>query len=150
VVPEGGDRLTEGGKIMLPGQMRGAHGGKGRRGQSGGGQGGAQGAAPAAAPTAGGQPGAQAQPSGGEGQGGGQGGGFAPSPEMQAARQAVRQACGADIQKLCAGAKGREAMMCLRQNADQASAGCKAALAKLPHRAPSGDHQGGGQGGGEG
>ncbi|HKR88938.1 MAG TPA: efflux RND transporter periplasmic adaptor subunit [Phenylobacterium sp.] len=127
VVTEGGDRLTEGGKIMLPGQMR-AHGGKGghRRG------GGSEAAAPAGA---GGRPSAQVEAPGG----------FTPSPEMQAARQAVRQACGADLQKLCAGAEGREAMMCLRQNADQVSAACKAALAKLPHRAP-----GGGQGGGAG
>jgi hypothetical protein len=64
---------------------------------------------------------------------------------MQAARAAIRQACAGDLQKLCAGAEGREAMMCLRQNADQASAACKAAMAKAPHRAPS-DSPGGGQG----
>jgi hypothetical protein len=40
-------------------------------------------------------------------------------------------------------------MMCLRQNADQVSEACKAALAKMPRRAPGGE-QGGGQGGGEG
>ena len=145
VVTDGGDRLTEGGKIMLPGQAR-ARGGKGRGGaQAAGGQpattpdasaasGAASGgAAPASAPAGAAQ--ADASPSGG--------GGFTPSPEMQAARQAIRQACGADVQKLCAGAEGREAMICLRQNADQLSAGCKAAVAKLPHRA-----SGGGQGGG--
>ena len=155
VVTDGGDRLTEGGKIMLPGQMR-ARGGKGGRhgskGAGGGQQEPAAGAsnspgaasadnAPSTAPPGAAQ--ADASQSGAGGQGGG--GGFTPSPEMQAARQAVRQACGADIQKLCAGAEGREAMMCLRQNADQLSAGCKAAVAKLPHRAP-----GGGEGGGAG
>jgi multidrug efflux system membrane fusion protein len=144
VVTDGGDRLTEGGKIMLPGQMRGGRGGKGRRG-AGGGQ--AAGSGPAA-PSAGGaaQPNAPAQASSGDGQGGG----FTPSPEMQAARQAARQACGGDVQKLCAGAEGRETMMCLRQNADQLSAGCKAALAKLPHRSGGGGQGGGGQGGGAG
>lgn len=143
VVTEGGDRLTEGGKIMLPGQMR-ARGGKGHRGQQGGA---AQSAGQSASPPAGAQspvpapqPGPPAQADqGGQGQGGG---GFTPSPQMQAAREAVRQACGADIQKLCGGAEGREAMMCLRKNADQVSAGCQAVLAKLPRR--------GGQGGGQG
>ena len=154
VVTDGGDRLTEGGKIMLPGQMR-ARGGKGgRRGSRGaGGQqapapgaGAAPGAASADNAPSSAPPGA-AQADAGQSGAGGQagGGGFTPSPEMQAARQAVRQACGADIQKLCAGAEGREAMMCLRQNADQLSAGCKAAAAKLPHRAP-----GGGEGGAAG
>jgi hypothetical protein len=47
---------------------------------------------------------------------------------------AVRQACAADMQKLCAGQDGREAMMCLRQNAGQASPACQAAMAKMPRR----------------
>ena len=68
-----------------------------------------------------------AQPAGG-------GGGQAPSPEMQAARAAMREACAADMQKLCADKQGREAFMCLRENADQASAPCKAAFAKMPAR----------------
>ncbi|MDB5419769.1 MAG: hypothetical protein JWP50_3188, partial [Phenylobacterium sp.] len=76
-----------------------------------------------------------------------QGGGFQPSPEMMAARQAVRQACGADLQKLCAGEDGREAIMCLRQNAAKASPACQAALAKMPRRGPGG---GGPPGGSEG
>jgi len=88
VVTEGGDRLTEGGRVMLPGQSRG-----GAAGQGG----------PAS-----------------QGQGG------------QAARAAVRQACAGDLQRLCPGVEGREAMMCLRQKSDQASAGCKAAMAKAP------------------
>jgi len=70
---------------------------------------------------------------GGPGAGPG-GGGFTPSPEFQAARQAMMQACGGDMQKLCPGAQGREAFMCLRQNSDKASAACKAAVAKMPHR----------------
>lgn len=93
VVTEGGDRLTEGGKIVLPGQ----------RGRAGG----ASGAA-----------GAQAA-----------------SPERQAARAALLKACAGDVQKLCAGAEGREATTCLRQNAGRTSAGCQAALAKT---SPSG------------
>jgi hypothetical protein len=59
----------------------------------------------------------------------------APSPEVQAARDAVRKNCAADVKKLCTGKTGREAMSCLRTNADQTSPDCKDALAKLP--APS-------------
>lgn len=55
----------------------------------------------------------------------------APSPEMQAARQAMREACAADMQKLCDGKTGREAFMCLRENADKASQGCKDAMTKM-------------------
>jgi len=60
------------------------------------------------------------------------GGGPAPSPEMQAARQAMMQACAADAKSLCDGKEGREQMMCLlRDNADKLSQGCKDAAAKL-------------------
>jgi hypothetical protein len=62
------------------------------------------------------------------------GGGQAPSPEMQAARQAMMQACSADMKTLCDGKAGREAFMCLRQNADKASAPCKDAMSKMPAR----------------
>ncbi len=60
-------------------------------------------------------------------------GGPAPSPEMQAARQAMTQACAADQKTLCGDkAPGREAMMCLmRDNADKASQPCKDAMAKV-------------------
>jgi len=64
------------------------------------------------------------------------GGGQGPSPEMQAARQAMRAACAADFQSLCSGKAGREAMMCLRDNADKVSQGCKDAMAKMPRRGP--------------
>jgi hypothetical protein len=57
-----------------------------------------------------------------------------PSPEMQAAREAMRQACAADLKTACPGKVGREAMMCLRGGADKLSAGCKDAIAKMPHR----------------
>jgi hypothetical protein len=57
----------------------------------------------------------------------------APTPEEQAARDAVRKSCAADIQSLCADKKGHEAMMCLRSNPDKVSAGCKDAMSKL-HR----------------
>jgi multidrug efflux system membrane fusion protein len=127
VVTEGGDRLTEGGKILLPGQMRGRRSG-GKRGQAA--------TSPAAAPAPG------VQGAGVQGAGG--------SPAMQAARAAVRQACAGDLQKLCAGAEGREAMMCLRQHADQASAGCKAAVAQMPHRGSGGGGGGGADQGGAG
>jgi multidrug efflux system membrane fusion protein len=175
VVTEGGDRLTEGGRILLPGQApAGGRGGRGGRrgGQRGGvgGQGGAQHrgfgsqGGPAAMPSAPGCPGAAAgQAPGGWPHRGAAGGapvaapqpgapqaapqpapgqgdqsGFQPSPEMQAARAAVRQACAADMQKLCAGQEGREAFMCLRQNAGQASPACQAAMAKMPRRGGGG------------
>jgi hypothetical protein len=59
------------------------------------------------------------------------GGGPAPSPEIQAARQALREACAADLKANCAGQQGREAMMCMMQNQDKLSQGCKDAVAKL-------------------
>jgi hypothetical protein len=59
------------------------------------------------------------------------GGGGTPSPEMQAARQAMMQACAADQKSLCADKQGRDAMMCLRDNVDKASQGCKDAMAKM-------------------
>jgi multidrug efflux system membrane fusion protein len=160
VVTEGGDRLTEGGKIMLPGQGRGGRraggaagaGSQGPRGAPGGAaQGGA--GAPDRTPSGGTEPPAQAAPA--RRQDGSPtapaasntGGGASPSPEMQAARQAMRQACAADLQRLCPGQEGREAMMCLRDKAAQASAVCQAALAKAPRRRPGGEGQGGqGQG----
>jgi hypothetical protein len=58
----------------------------------------------------------------------------APSPEMQAAREAVRKSCEADMKSLCGDKQGREAFMCLRTNSDKVSAGCKDAMAKMPHR----------------
>lgn len=57
----------------------------------------------------------------------------APTPEQKAAREAVKQACATDVQSLCAGKEGREAMMCLRSNSDKVSSGCKDAMSKL-HR----------------
>ena len=59
-----------------------------------------------------------------------------PSPEMHAARQAMMQACSADLKTLCDGKQGREMMMCLRENEPKASQPCKDALAKLPRRQP--------------
>ncbi|MDB5462546.1 MAG: efflux transporter, family, subunit, partial [Phenylobacterium sp.] len=74
VITEGGDRLTEGAKVTLPGDRAGG----------------------------------------------------------------MRQACAADIKKLCNGKQGGEAIACLRQNQAKASPACKAAMA------------GGGAGGGAG
>jgi hypothetical protein len=59
----------------------------------------------------------------------------APTPEQQAAREAVRKACASDVQTLCPDKKGHEAMMCLRSNPDKVSAGCKDAMAKMPRPA---------------
>lgn len=62
--------------------------------------------------------------------------GGGPNPEMQAAQQAMRQACAADMKTLCDGKQGREAMMCMRDNAEKVSAPCKDAMAKMPRRQP--------------
>ncbi|MBS0360112.1 MAG: hypothetical protein JSR98_01925 [Proteobacteria bacterium] len=59
------------------------------------------------------------------------GGGGGPSPEMQAAMQNMRQACAADAKTLCADKQGREMMMCLRENAEKTSDGCKDAMMKM-------------------
>ena len=56
----------------------------------------------------------------------------APSPEMQAARDAVLKACDADAKSTCSGKQGREMFACLRENNDKLSAGCKDAMAKMP------------------
>ena len=69
-------------------------------------------------------------------------------PEMQAARDAMQKACAADMSKLCAGKEGREAFMCLRENDDKLSGGCKAAREKMRALRPPG--AGGGGGGGPG
>jgi multidrug efflux system membrane fusion protein len=150
VVTEGGDRLTEGGRILLPGQLPPGAGGRGRGGHRwGGGQGGQPAAQGAAAPSAGGgeqnaaPPPPSGSPPGGQAAAGGAGG-YALSPEMQQARAQLRQACAADLQRLCPGLEGRDAFMCLREKSAQASQACGAALARMPHRG------GGGQGAGQG
>jgi hypothetical protein len=61
----------------------------------------------------------------------------APSPEMQAARDAVRKSCANDMKSYCADKKGREAMQCLHANSDKLSGDCKDALAKMPQRNPT-------------
>jgi multidrug efflux system membrane fusion protein len=157
VITEGGDRLTEGARVTLPGDsnmmlacaadMKKLCSGKqgreammcmrqnqakaspGCKAAMAAGRGGGGGA--------GGGGGGYAGAGGGGGGGGQGGGGYTPSPEMAAARQAAMQACSADMTKLCPGQEGREAFMCLRQNSDKASAACKDALAKMPRRQPS-------------
>ena len=60
----------------------------------------------------------------------------APGPGADA-RAAVQAACKADLDTLCAGKTGREAMQCLRAAApDKVSAPCKDAMSKLPARRP--------------
>ena len=59
-----------------------------------------------------------------------------PTPEMMAARQAMRQACAADMKTLCDGKEGREMMQCLRASSDKVSAPCKDAMSKMPQRPP--------------
>jgi hypothetical protein len=60
----------------------------------------------------------------------------APSPEMQAARDAMMKACATDASTLCTGKQGREMFMCLRSNNDKVSPGCKEAMSKMPQRPP--------------
>ena len=55
-----------------------------------------------------------------------------PSPDAQAAREAMQKACATDQKSLCDGKQGREMFACMRENNDKLSAGCKDAMAKLP------------------
>jgi multidrug efflux system membrane fusion protein len=66
----------------------------------------------------------------------GPGTGAGLSPDVIAAREAMRAACAADFKTLCDGKQGREMMMCLRDNADRASQPCRDAMAKMPPRQP--------------
>ena len=58
----------------------------------------------------------------------------APSPEQQAARENAKKACAADVESLCSGKQGHEAMMCLRSNTEKVSQGCKDAMSKAHHQ----------------
>jgi hypothetical protein len=55
------------------------------------------------------------------------------TPEVRAARKAVREACMEDVHTLCAGSQpgGGKVMMCLKSHKDQVSAGCKTAFEHL-------------------
>jgi len=56
-----------------------------------------------------------------------------PAPDAQnAAREAMRQACSDDMNKLCSGKTGREMGQCMRANTEKLSAPCKDAMAKMP------------------
>ncbi len=61
-------------------------------------------------------------------------GGGGLSPEVHAARDAVRKACAAESRSLCAGKEQRETMACLRDNAAKLSAPCADAMSKMPPR----------------
>lgn len=69
-----------------------------------------------------------------------QDGGGAGGPGADA-RAAMQKACAADMTTLCPGLTGRDANMCLRQNTDKLSPGCKDAMSKMPAR-PAGPPQG--------
>jgi hypothetical protein len=55
-----------------------------------------------------------------------------PTPAQQRVMQAVRAACQADVQKLCAGVQpgGGRIVACLKEHKDEVSDGCKQAIAK--------------------
>jgi hypothetical protein len=55
------------------------------------------------------------------------------TPELKAARKAMRQACMQDVRSLCADQQpgGGKIMMCLKSHKDQVSDGCKAAFQHL-------------------
>jgi hypothetical protein len=64
-----------------------------------------------------------------------QGPGEGHGGDMHAAMDAAKKACQGDMQTLCAGKTGREAMMCMHDNHDKLSPGCKDAMGKMhrPH-----------------
>jgi multidrug efflux system membrane fusion protein len=165
VITEGGDRLTEGGKVTLPtdrpspmvacmADMKKLCDGKTgrdafmclRENQSKASPTCKAAMAAAAAARAGGGGSAGAGGASGASAGGQAGGvqagggqsGYTPSPEMQAARTAMHAACDPDMKKLCPGQEGREAFMCLRDNTAKASKACQAALSKMPSRSGGG------------
>jgi hypothetical protein len=62
----------------------------------------------------------------------------------------MRMACAKDFDALCPGAEGQKRMMCMQQNRDKASAGCKEAMAAMGQRGGAmGGQMGGGQMGGQ-
>ncbi|HWE98270.1 MAG TPA: efflux RND transporter periplasmic adaptor subunit [Caulobacteraceae bacterium] len=125
VITDGGDRLRDGGTVVLPGQR--PAGGGGRGGHHSHGSGGAAGASTddSAATSAG--PGAE--PSSGA-PAAGTGGSQAPGAAAHAS--SMGQACRADIMRLCASeaASGdRDARRaCMRQNFPKLSPSCQAAI----------------------
>jgi multidrug efflux system membrane fusion protein len=160
VITEGGDRLTEGGKVTLPtdknpmlicaADMKKLCDGKqGRdafmclRQNMAKASPACKDAMSSASRGGGSAGGDSASASAGGGAGGG--GGFTMTPEMQAAREAMHKACDPDMKKLCPGQEGREAFTCLRENTAKATTACQAALSKIPNRSSGG---GGGGGGG--
>jgi multidrug efflux system membrane fusion protein len=56
-------------------------------------------------------------------------------------------ACGSDIKKYCADAKGREMMMCMREHRDDLSDTCKNEMKKMRRSSGAGGAPGGGPGG---
>ena len=120
VITEGGDRLTEGARVQLPGDKPGVGGARGAGHHRRGGQAGAAGGPPAAAPRLGAAVRRHARRL------------AAADPRRRCRPRAKRlaQACAVDAKTLCAGQEGREMSACLRQNADKLSASCKAAMAK--------------------
>jgi len=54
--------------------------------------------------------------------------------ERAAARAKMMAACGADMKKYCGDAKGREAMMCMREHRDDLSDTCKAEMKNMRRR----------------
>jgi hypothetical protein len=55
-----------------------------------------------------------------------------PTPAQQRVMRAVRDACQADVQKLCPGVQpgGGRIVACLKEHKDDVSDGCKQAIAK--------------------
>jgi hypothetical protein len=162
VITEGGDRLTEGARVNLPGDKNpmlicATDLNKLCKGQQPPGSfrclrenmskasKACQDAVNSARNGGGGGGGGGDQASGGGGGGGGGGFGGNFPPEVQAARAARDTACADDTKKLCPGQEGREAAMCLRQNSDKTSKACQDASAKVRSLMSS---MGGGQGGG--
>jgi hypothetical protein len=80
-----------------------------------------------------------AQPPAGEGGGGGPGGGGGGRGA------ALRQACGADIQKFCANVQGPDMRKCVRDNFASLSDGCQSFLKQMRSRRQD-NPQGGGAG----
>ena len=55
-----------------------------------------------------------------------------PPSDLKAASDGVHKACNGQVEKLCPGKQGPDAVACLKSNEDNLSSECKQAISKVP------------------
>ena len=55
-----------------------------------------------------------------------------PPADLKAALDGVHEACNGQVEKLCPGKQGPDAVVCLKSNQDNLSSECKQAISKAP------------------